>query len=49
MRRAGRGAGLGLHIVRALLRSSGGRVRAHSEGPGLGAEFSTYWPQGEGA
>ncbi len=45
MRRAGRGAGLGLHIVRALMRSAGGRVRAHSGGPGQGAEFSTEWPQ----
>jgi len=47
MRRAGRGAGLGLHIVRALTRSAGGGVTAHSDGPGQGAEFSTYWPQGE--
>jgi signal transduction histidine kinase len=49
MRRAGRGAGLGLHIVRALMRSSGGRVRARSDGPGQGAEFTTYWPQGDDA
>jgi len=47
MRRAGRGAGLGLHIVRALMRSAGGRVKAHSDGPGQGAEFRTYWPQGD--
>jgi len=46
LRRAGRGAGLGLHIVRSLMRSSGGRVRAHSDGPGQGAEFTTRWPQG---
>ncbi len=44
LRRSGRGAGLGLHIVRALMRSSGGRVEARSEGPGEGAEFRTYWP-----
>jgi signal transduction histidine kinase len=49
MRRAGRGAGLGLHIVRALMRSTGGRVQAHSDGPGQGAEFGTYWPPGDDA
>ncbi len=49
MRRAGRGAGLGLHIVRALMRSAGGRVHASSAGPGQGAEFSTHWPQGDDA
>ena len=46
MRRAGRGAGLGLHIVRALMHSAGGQVQAHSDGPGQGAEFTTYWPEG---
>lgn len=49
MRRAGRGAGLGLHIVRALMRSTGGRVQANSDGPGQGAEFGTYWPLGDDA
>ena len=44
LRRSGRGAGLGLHIVRTLMLSSGGRIQAHSAGPGRGAEFRTYWP-----
>ncbi len=44
LRRSGRGAGLGLHIVRALMRSSGGRVDARSDGAGRGAQFRTYWP-----
>ncbi len=44
LRRSGRGAGLGLHIVRALMLSSGGRIQGRSAGPGHGAEFRTYWP-----
>jgi len=44
LRRSGRGAGLGLHIVRSLMLSSGGRIQGHSAGPGRGAEFRTYWP-----
>ena len=44
MRRGGRGAGLGLHIVRALTDASGGRVEAHSKGPGSGATFRISLP-----
>ena len=44
LRRAGRGAGLGLHIARALMLSSGGRIQGNSAGLGRGAEFRTYWP-----
>lgn len=43
MRRSGRGAGLGLYIVRALMEESGGAVTAESAGVGQGAEFSTRW------
>jgi signal transduction histidine kinase len=46
LRRGGRGAGLGLHIVNSLMRSSGGRVEGTSPGTDLGAEFRTYWPRG---
>jgi signal transduction histidine kinase len=44
MRRAGRGSGLGLYIVRQLVERSGGSVRAESEGPGRGACFTIHWP-----
>jgi signal transduction histidine kinase len=44
LRRGGRGSGLGLYIVRHLVESSGGTVRAHSEGPGRGATFTVSWP-----
>ncbi|HJO02679.1 MAG TPA: HAMP domain-containing sensor histidine kinase [Acidobacteriota bacterium] len=44
MRRSGRGVGLGLHIARTLMISSGGRIQGSSAGPGHGAQFRTYWP-----
>jgi signal transduction histidine kinase/DNA-binding response OmpR family regulator len=36
--------GLGLAIVRSLVEMHGGRVAAHSEGPGRGSEFIVDWP-----
>ncbi|MFW6198825.1 MAG: sensor histidine kinase [Acidobacteriota bacterium] len=47
LRRGGRGAGLGLYIVDALVRRTGGRVEAHSDGPGTGARFEVRWPVAE--
>ncbi len=40
------GAGLGLAIVRALVEAHGGRVEAHSPGPGQGATFRVFLPAG---
>jgi len=45
LRREGRGTGLGLYIARAMVSASGGRLSAHSEGPGHGARFRSTWPQ----
>jgi signal transduction histidine kinase/ActR/RegA family two-component response regulator len=42
--RAGGGLGLGLAIVRSLVRMHGGRVTAHSQGPGTGSEFQVELP-----
>ncbi|MCA9715660.1 MAG: HAMP domain-containing histidine kinase [Myxococcales bacterium] len=39
-----RGTGLGLYVVSALTRSLGGRVEAHSQGPGLGATMCVQLP-----
>ena len=39
------GTGLGLFIVQRLMQLSGGRVSAHSEGVGRGAEFVLVWPR----
>jgi signal transduction histidine kinase len=38
------GTGLGLYIVRRLMQLAGGRVSAHSEGVGQGAQFTLTWP-----
>jgi len=38
------GTGLGLYIVRRLMQLTGGRVSAHSEGVGQGANFVLAWP-----
>ncbi|HET6437204.1 MAG TPA: hybrid sensor histidine kinase/response regulator, partial [Anaeromyxobacter sp.] len=38
------GLGLGLSLVRALVRLHGGEVMASSQGPGLGAEFVVRLP-----
>lgn len=47
LRRGGRGSGLGLYIVRQLVERGGGKVSAHSDGPGRGATFTVHWPRGE--
>jgi signal transduction histidine kinase len=39
-----RGTGLGLYVVLALVRSLGGRIEAHSEGPGHGASMRVHLP-----
>lgn len=39
------GTGLGLYLVRRCVELDGGRVVAHSDGPGRGAEFSVTWPR----
>lgn len=38
------GTGLGLYIVRRMMQLAGGRVSAHSEGLGRGAQFVLAWP-----
>ncbi|MEE8367830.1 MAG: HAMP domain-containing sensor histidine kinase [Thermoanaerobaculia bacterium] len=48
MLRAGSGQGLGLYIVKRLVELQDGRVTAHSEGAGRGAEFVVSWPNSRG-
>lgn len=38
------GTGLGLFIVRRMMQLAGGRVSAHSDGVGQGAQFILAWP-----
>lgn len=42
------GSGIGLSITRALVEAHGGRVRAHSDGPGKGARFTVELPREDG-
>ncbi|MBI5104079.1 MAG: HAMP domain-containing protein [Solirubrobacterales bacterium] len=42
--RATGGSGIGLAIARALVEAHGGRIRAHSDGPGRGATFTVELP-----
>jgi two-component system CheB/CheR fusion protein len=44
LERARGGLGIGLTIVRRLVEMHGGRVEAHSAGPGLGSEFMVHLP-----
>jgi signal transduction histidine kinase/CheY-like chemotaxis protein len=46
--RASGGLGLGLAIVRTLVRLHGGTVVAHSDGPGTGSEFRVELPLSDG-
>ena len=46
--RAQGGLGLGLALVKSLAELHGGRVAAHSEGPGKGSTFSVYLPLAPG-
>ena len=48
LRRTTPGTGLGLSIVKRYIELDGGRVQAHSDGPGQGATFSVSWPQPTG-
>jgi signal transduction histidine kinase len=43
-RRSQAGLGVGLHIVRTLMRLHGGSVEVQSEGPGLGSKFTIHLP-----
>jgi PAS domain S-box-containing protein len=45
--RAQGGLGLGLTLVRSLVEMHGGKVRAASEGPGKGSEFTVVLPRRE--
>jgi two-component system CheB/CheR fusion protein len=41
------GLGVGLTLVRSLVQMHGGRIEAHSDGPGHGSEFVLYLPLAE--
>jgi CheY-like chemotaxis protein len=45
--RAQGGLGIGLTLVRRLVEMHGGRVEAHSDGPGRGSEFVVHFPAPE--
>jgi signal transduction histidine kinase len=45
LRRSMPGTGLGLYIVKRLVELSGGRIDAHSDGPGKGAVVTIRWPE----
>jgi signal transduction histidine kinase/ActR/RegA family two-component response regulator len=42
------GLGIGLCLVRSLVELSGGKVQAHSDGPGMGTEFVIHLPRRAG-
>ena len=42
------GSGLGLAICKGIVEAHGGRIRAKSDGPGLGARFTFTLPMAEG-
>ncbi|MBV8199248.1 MAG: sensor histidine kinase [Acidobacteria bacterium] len=42
--RSAGGLGIGLTLVRSLVEMHGGRVEAHSDGPGSGSEFTVWLP-----
>ncbi|MGH9887670.1 MAG: ATP-binding protein, partial [bacterium] len=42
--RASNGLGIGLHLVQRIVELHGGRVRASSDGPGAGSEFTVELP-----
>jgi signal transduction histidine kinase len=43
----GPGTGLGLSITHAIIEQHGGRVTAHSDGPGQGSRFVVRLPSAE--
>jgi signal transduction histidine kinase len=46
-RKTGQGTGLGLSIVHRIVADHGGRIEAHSDGPGTGATFRVTLPVAE--
>src|SRR5277367_4705726 len=48
LQRSHGGLGIGLALVRGLVELHGGRVEAHSAGPGKGSEFIVRLPAAEG-
>ncbi len=46
-RRDGRGTGLGLSISYRIVQQHGGKIEAHSDGPGCGTRMDVYLPLGE--